>query len=88
VNGAAVGGRRGVRDTAPMSTATGFTFEARKSGEVVIRHRGRVAATLRGRKAVAFLEEVTADGDLQARMARVTGQHRHGNERQLFKTAH
>jgi hypothetical protein len=58
----------------------GFTFEARKSGEVVIRHRGRVAGVLRGRQAARFLADVEA-GDIQLRMAKLTGNYKHGNER-------
>ncbi len=33
------------------------TFEARKSGEVVIRHHGQLAGVLRGRRAVRFLAD-------------------------------
>lgn len=61
----------------------GFAFEARKSGDVVIRHDGRVATTLRGRAARAFLAAV-ALGDARAaqqRMARLTGKDKRGNER-------
>ena len=35
----------------------GFTYRVRKSGEIEIRHRGSVAAILRGRAAVDFLAE-------------------------------
>jgi hypothetical protein len=59
---------------------SGFTFEERSNGEVVIRHHGRVATTLRGRKAALFLDEATA-GDVQERMARLTGNYKRGNER-------
>jgi len=59
---------------------TGFTFEKRSNGEVVIRHHGRVATILRGRKAASLLEEATT-GDVQERMARLTGNYKHGNER-------
>ena len=52
-----------------MPAPEGFTFEERKSGEVVIRYYGRVA-------------DVHADGvDAQGRMARLTGNDKHGNER-------
>lgn len=66
-----------------MPRPTGFTFETRKSGDVVIRHHGRSAATLRGRAAARFLEQATsaADDELQARMARLTGNYKRGNER-------
>ncbi len=65
-----------------MSAPTGFTFETRKSGEVVIRHHGRVATVLRGQAAARFLTDAeTGCGDLQARMARLTGNYKRGNER-------
>lgn len=62
-----------------MSKPTGFTFAQRKNGEVVVSHHGRIAATLRGRKAHQFLTKV-ASGDEQALMARVTGNYKRGNE--------
>lgn len=72
------------RHVTPEGTGDlGFTFEARKSGDVVIRHHGLVATTLRGRQARAFLASV-ADGDgaaAQQRMARLTGKDKRGNER-------
>ncbi len=63
-----------------MSRATGFDYTMRKSGEVVISKDGRVAAVLRGRTAVRFLEEVV-DHDPQELMARLTGNFKRGNER-------
>ena len=68
---------------ARMAAPDGFAFEARRCGEVVIRHRGRVAAMLRDRPAARFLAQVeTADDvELQARMARLTGNYKRGNER-------
>lgn len=51
-----------------------------RGGEVVISHHGRVATTLRGRRAADFLEDVE-DEDAQELMARLTGNYRHGNER-------
>jgi hypothetical protein len=62
---------------------SGFTFETRKDGDVVIRHDGRIATTLRGRRAADFLTDVTngRDGDDQELMARVTGNYKRGNER-------
>jgi hypothetical protein len=62
---------------------TGFSHEARRNGDVVITHHGRVAAVLRGTKAATFLVDV-ADGDAddaQELMARLTGNYRRGNER-------
>ena len=63
-----------------VSAPTGFRFDVRKNGEVVISHHGRVAATLRGPKADAFLAEVN-EGDAQELMARITGNYKRGNER-------
>lgn len=60
----------------------GFTVKE-KSGEVVIFHHGRKAATLRGTKAADFrsdMEELSFS-ELQQLMARVTGNYKHGNER-------
>ena len=65
-----------------MSAPTGFTYETRRAGDVVIRHHGRVATVLRSRKAEAFLQDV-ATGDPQALMARLTGNYKHGNERTI-----
>ena len=52
----------------------------RDNGSVIITHEGRHAATLRGRRAAAFLAEV-AGGDPQLVMARWTGNYKRGNER-------
>lgn len=64
-----------------MTQPEGFSFEQRKSGEVVIRHHGRLAATLRGKKAEKFLREVKTT-DQQHLMARLTGNYKRGNERE------
>jgi hypothetical protein len=70
-----------------MGTAEGFTFEARGDGAgtvVVVTHRGRTAATLRGERALAFLDEVGPDAHgahAQRVMARWTGNYRRGTER-------
>lgn len=58
----------------------GFEYVVRDGPEVRILHHGRVATTLRGRRAADFLEDVE-DGDDQLLMARLTGNYRHGNER-------
>ncbi len=63
-----------------MPTPTGFSYTARKSGEVVITHEGRQAAVLRGDKARKFLDQVQTR-DAQQLMARVTGNYKRGNER-------
>ncbi|MBK7701770.1 MAG: hypothetical protein IPI34_02185 [bacterium] len=61
----------------------GFTFRARKNGEVEILHHGRRAATLRGATALDFLATAAAvdEADLQQVMARLTGNFKRGNER-------
>lgn len=69
-----------------MPAPAGFTFATRRSGEVVIRHHGRIAATLRGRAAAGSLADAeahaTSDTDhLQERMARLAGDDERGNER-------
>jgi hypothetical protein len=63
-----------------VTAPTGFTYETRRAGDVVIRHHGRIATVLRSRKAEAFLADV-ATSDPQEVMARLTGTHKHGNER-------
>jgi hypothetical protein len=62
-----------------MPAPNGFGYQVRADGSVVITHHGRVATTLRGAKAEAFLAEVSEDG--QEVMARWTGNYKHGNER-------
>ncbi|MEV0430802.1 hypothetical protein ACIBPB_10470 [Micromonospora sp. NPDC049836] len=59
--------------------AQGFDYVERADGTVVITHRGRTAATLRGGRAAEFLAEVGQDPQLA--MARWTGNYRRGNER-------
>lgn len=67
-----------------MASPDGFEWSQRKGGDVVITHRGKTAATLRGQKATEFLDDVT-DGDGQELMARLTGNYKRGNERQARK---
>lgn len=55
-----------------MAQAESFDWSRRKNGDVVISHHGRVATTLRGRR---------ADGDGQELMARLAGNYKRGNER-------
>ena len=61
----------------------GFTYRVRRSGEVEIFHRGRLASTLRGNASEDFKQEVQDEtsAESQQLMARVTGNYRHGNER-------
>jgi hypothetical protein len=63
-----------------MPAPHGFSYTARKGGEVVITHEGRQTAILRGDKAKKFLDQVEI-GDPQQLMARVTGNYKRGNER-------
>lgn len=62
-----------------MAEPRGFTFETRGDA-VVIYHAGRLATTLRGRRADDFLSDVENE-DAQQLMARLTGNYRRGNER-------
>lgn len=64
-----------------MASPTGFEWHRRKNGDIIILHRGRAAATLRGVRAGDFLDQVAA-GDEQQVMARFTGNYKRGNERQ------
>lgn len=61
----------------------GFTYRTRKNTDVEILHHGRLASTLRGRRAEDFLAEVSSgsEEDAQQLMARLTGNYKHGNER-------
>ncbi len=61
----------------------GFTFRLKKSGEVEVLHRGKLASTLRGTDALDFIAEVESGefADGQQLMARLTGNYKHGNER-------
>ena len=63
-----------------------FTFVVKKDGSVVVHHRDKLAATLRGQTAAEFVDEVhSADLDSQQQlMARVTGNYKHGNERKAI----
>lgn len=63
--------------------AQGFTWQAGKAGDVKLFHHGKLATTLRRRKAQAFLD-LTAAGDegaAQLEAARLTGNYKRGNER-------
>jgi len=67
-----------------MSAPSGFSYTHRSDGTVLIVHRGRAAATLRGGRAAKFLDEITTD-DPQLVMARWTGAYKFGNERTAKK---
>lgn len=66
-----------------MSSDLGFRHARGSRGAVEITHNGRLATTLRGDRAAAFL--ASADmldfDDLQQEMARLTGNYKRGNER-------
>ncbi|WP_223628322.1 hypothetical protein [Microbacterium sp. EST19A] len=62
-----------------MGAPSDFEFQVRGE-DVVIRHHGKTATTLRGASAQEFLAQVE-HGDPQLLMARVTGNYRRGNER-------
>jgi hypothetical protein len=64
-----------------MGTPEGFAYRD-EQGTVTITHHGRPAGTLRGAAAVRFLAAVARGDDQQQLMARVTGNYKHGNERQ------
>lgn len=65
----------------------GFTYLIRKNGDVHIHHHGRLAATLRDRRAHDFLAEADDcdHADAQQLMARLTGNYKRGNERTAIK---
>ena len=63
-----------------MPRPEGFDYIER-GDDVIITHHGKPATTLRGAKAIAFLDDVETD-DPQELMARLTGNYRRGNERQ------
>lgn len=66
-----------------QARSLGFTYRARKAGQVEVLHHGRLASTLRGEEAEAFLAEVDVgtEHDAQQLMARITGNYKRGNER-------
>ena len=61
----------------------GFSYQVQKDGSVAVHHHGRLAATLRARAAVDFIDEAEGGDDaaMQQLMARVTGNYKRGNER-------
>lgn len=60
-----------------------FTYNATKSGKVLIYWYGKLVMTLKGEKAQKFLRQVEGLDDREAQlvMAKVTGNFKHGNER-------
>ena len=61
----------------------GFVHRVTNYGNVLISHKGKLATTLRGSKAITFIEEMNALSffEQQQLMARVTGNYKRGNER-------
>jgi hypothetical protein len=70
-------------DPAPRAADLGFTYRLRKNGDVEILHHGKLASTLRGTKARAFVAAIDGapTAAAQQRMARLTGNFKRGNER-------
>jgi len=66
-----------------MSQPSEFMYRSNKDGSVLVLHRGRTAATLRGQAAAEFLDEVSGCTleECQHVMARLTGNYKRGNER-------
>ena len=62
-----------------MGAPSGFAFEERGDGSILITHHGRKATVLRGARAAEFLAD--AEADPQGAMARWTGNYKRGNER-------
>lgn len=67
----------------PSDDDLGFTYRTPREGEVQVLHHGRLAATLRGRRASEFLADLDGGGESEAQqlMARLTGNYKRGNER-------
>ena len=65
----------------PVGAPEQFQWTVNKNGDVVVTHRGRKAAVLRGAKAEQFLADAEHD-DAQELLARLTGNYKRGNERE------
>lgn len=66
-----------------MPPPSGFVWQRRKNGDVVITHHGRPAATVRGAAARKLVTSIEGAGDdtVQHALARATGNYKRGNER-------
>ncbi len=66
-----------------MPTPSGFAFDRRKNGDVVITHHNKVATVLRGSSAERLAAKLEAADEPTAQhlMARATGNYKRGNER-------
>ena len=62
-----------------------FSYQTSKDGKVRIFRSNRLATTLRGKEALRFLSKIdsTDEAGSQLLMARVTGQFKFGNEKEL-----
>lgn len=61
-----------------------FDYRVTKSGVLLIRRGGRTVMELGGKKAAALIPKLGRDDETdQQLLARVTGNYRHGNERQI-----
>lgn len=70
-----------IRHTVSVPAPDGFAWTQHKNGDVVITHHELRAAVLRGERAREFIDDV-GEGSDQELMARLTGNYKHGNERQ------
>jgi hypothetical protein len=63
---------------------TGFVWSVKRSGDIEVFHHGILATVLRGDTAVKTLASLTGatEETQQGILARVTGNYKHGNERQ------
>jgi cytochrome c-type biogenesis protein CcmE len=61
-----------------------FSHRVTKNGDVLISRKGKLASTLRGPKASAFIDQMESASfaEQQQVMARMTGNYKRGNERQ------
>ncbi len=71
------------------NTDLGFTFIETKKGDVIISHHGRKASTLRGNRAIKFIQDMddSTFDEQQQLMARLTGNYKRGNERSAKRHA-
>ena len=61
----------------------GFTYQARKNGDIAIRRDGRQVSVIRGKAALRLASQLEGldEAGRQQRLARVTGNYKRGNER-------
>jgi hypothetical protein len=73
-----------MRDQKEPNKPSGFVWSVKKSGDLEVFHNGILASVLRGETAVKVLATLnSAEPEAQQEtLARVTGNYKHGNERQ------